>query len=51
VRTLPHWQVHRLATGHCPMVSEPAALAALLLEIAADPGGTGPAPKADTDPG
>lgn len=31
VRELPGWRVHELATGHCPMVSLPEALAALLL--------------------
>jgi pimeloyl-ACP methyl ester carboxylesterase len=33
VRTEPGWTVHELATGHDPMVSEPAALCALLLDI------------------
>lgn len=31
VRAEPGWQLHELATGHCPMVSEPAALVRLLL--------------------
>ena len=34
VRREPGWRVRELATGHDPMVSEPAALAALLLEAA-----------------
>lgn len=34
-RTQPGWTVRELATGHCPMVSEPAALVAALLEAAA----------------
>ncbi|EHR69522.1 putative hydrolase or acyltransferase of alpha/beta superfamily [Burkholderiales bacterium JOSHI_001] len=50
VRSLPNWQLHRLATGHCPMVSAPAALAALLLEVAADPAGLGPAGAEGADP-
>ena len=50
VRSLPNWQLHRLATGHCPMVSEPAALTALLLEMAADPIGMGPAGADGADP-
>lgn len=37
VRAQPGWRVHELATGHFPMVSEPAALAALLLAEAALP--------------
>lgn len=35
VREQPGWTVRELATGHCPMVSEPAALVDLLLEAAA----------------
>ena len=35
VREQPGWQLREIATGHCPMVSEPAALAALLLAFAA----------------
>jgi pimeloyl-ACP methyl ester carboxylesterase len=35
VRAQPGWTVHVLKTGHCPMVSEPDALAALLLAAAA----------------
>jgi pimeloyl-ACP methyl ester carboxylesterase len=34
-RSLPGFTVHELATGHCPMVSQPEALVALLLSIAA----------------
>lgn len=34
-RTQPGWVVREMATGHCPMVSQPAELAALLLEAAA----------------
>lgn len=34
VRREPGWRVHELATGHDPMVSEPAALAALLQQAA-----------------
>jgi pimeloyl-ACP methyl ester carboxylesterase len=34
-RQTPGMQVHELATGHCPMVSQPQALAALLLQAAA----------------
>jgi pimeloyl-ACP methyl ester carboxylesterase len=34
VRAQPGWTVHVLKTGHCPMVSEPDALAALLLAAA-----------------
>ena len=33
VRSEPGWTVHELATGHDPMVSEPEALSALLLDI------------------
>ena len=33
-RTQPGWTVRELATGHCPMVSEPAALVAMLLKAA-----------------
>ena len=33
VRSEPGWQVMELATGHDPMVSEPQALADLLLGI------------------
>ena len=36
-RTLSGFTVHEMATGHCPMVSEPAALVQLLLAIAAQP--------------
>ncbi|MGY0196860.1 alpha/beta fold hydrolase [Leptothrix sp. BB-4] len=35
VRELPGFEVRELATGHCPMVTEPAALAAELLRFAA----------------
>lgn len=35
VREQPDWQVREIPTGHCPMVSAPAALAAMLLEFAA----------------
>ncbi|MBE0587776.1 MAG: alpha/beta hydrolase [Hydrogenophaga sp.] len=35
VRTEPGWQVFEMATGHDPMVSEPAALATLLLRVQA----------------
>jgi pimeloyl-ACP methyl ester carboxylesterase len=35
VRQLPGFEVFEIATGHCPMVSEPQALAALMLELAA----------------
>jgi pimeloyl-ACP methyl ester carboxylesterase len=31
VREQPGWRVHEMATGHCPMVSQPQALVALLL--------------------
>ena len=34
VRSEPGWRVAEMATGHDPMVSEPAALAALLLDMA-----------------
>lgn len=34
-RTQPGWVVREMDTGHCPMVSRPADLAALLLEAAA----------------
>ena len=34
VRTQPGWTVHEIATGHCPMVSAPGELVALLLSIA-----------------
>ncbi|MBP6250889.1 MAG: alpha/beta hydrolase [Leptothrix sp. (in: Bacteria)] len=34
-RSLPGFTVHEMATGHCPMVSQPEALVALLLSIAA----------------
>ncbi len=34
VRSLPGWQVVEMATGHCPMVSAPQALAELLLHAA-----------------
>jgi len=34
VREQPGWRVREIATGHCPMVSEPAALVAHLLEAA-----------------
>ena len=34
VRTQPGWTVHQIATGHCPMVSAPAELVALLLAFA-----------------
>lgn len=34
VRTLPGWQVVEMATGHFPMVTEPARMAALLLDAA-----------------
>ncbi|HQY08631.1 MAG TPA: alpha/beta hydrolase [Burkholderiaceae bacterium] len=34
-RSLPGFTVHEMATGHCPMVSLPEALVALLLSIAA----------------
>lgn len=34
VRSEPGWQVREMATGHDPMVSQPQALAALLLDIA-----------------
>lgn len=34
VRSEPGWVVHELATGHCPMVSEPEALLRLLLAAA-----------------
>jgi hypothetical protein len=34
-RSLPGFTVHEMATGHCPMVSEPEALVQLLLQIAA----------------
>ncbi|MCK6423885.1 MAG: alpha/beta hydrolase [Burkholderiaceae bacterium] len=33
-RQLPGFTVHELATGHCPMVSAPQALARLLIELA-----------------
>ncbi|HSQ73465.1 MAG TPA: alpha/beta hydrolase [Rubrivivax sp.] len=35
VREQPGWKVREIATGHCPMVSTPDALVALLLEFAA----------------
>jgi pimeloyl-ACP methyl ester carboxylesterase len=35
VREQPGWTIHELATGHCPMVSEPQALVPLLLAAAA----------------
>jgi pimeloyl-ACP methyl ester carboxylesterase len=35
VREQPGWQVREIATGHCPMVSQPDTLAALLLDFAA----------------
>lgn len=35
VREQAGWTLHELATGHCPMVSEPQALVALLLQAAA----------------
>lgn len=35
VRAAPGWQVHELATGHCPMVSMPRQLTGLLLQAAA----------------
>jgi hypothetical protein len=34
VRQLPHFGVMETATGHCPMVSEPRALAEHLLAMA-----------------
>lgn len=34
VRAQPGWTIHELATGHCPMVSEPAALTAILRQAA-----------------
>jgi hypothetical protein len=34
VRSQPGWEVVELATGHAPMVSEPADLAAVLLAVA-----------------
>lgn len=34
VRTQPGWQVVEMATGHCPMVTQPGALAAHLLAFA-----------------
>ena len=34
VRTQPGWQVVEMATGHCPMVTQPDALAAHLLAFA-----------------
>lgn len=37
VRALPGFEVHEIATGHCPMVSAPQALVALLLRLAAVP--------------
>ena len=39
VRRMPGFEVHEIATGHCPMVTEPAALVRLLLAAAghADP--------------
>lgn len=38
VRALPGFRVETIATGHCPMVSAPAALVKLLLEAAARAG-------------
>jgi hypothetical protein len=35
VREQPGWKVLEIATGHCPMVTEPAALARHLLDFAA----------------
>jgi pimeloyl-ACP methyl ester carboxylesterase len=34
VRVQPGWTIRELATGHCPMVSEPKALTAILLQAA-----------------
>jgi pimeloyl-ACP methyl ester carboxylesterase len=34
VREQPGWRIHTIATGHCPMVSEPRTLVRLLLEAA-----------------
>jgi hypothetical protein len=34
VRSQPGWEVVELATGHDPMISEPADLAAVLLTVA-----------------
>ena len=34
VRALPGFEVHELATGHCPMVTAPEALTRLLLGLA-----------------
>ena len=34
VRSMDHFQVHELSTGHFPMISEPAALVELLLHAA-----------------
>lgn len=36
VRGQPGWQLHELATGHCPMVSMPSELTQLLLQAAAE---------------
>jgi pimeloyl-ACP methyl ester carboxylesterase len=41
-RSMPGWTVVEMATGHAPMVSEPAGLTALLLAAAAD---SRPAPR------